>query len=129
MQEQQARVRLAGHDQARGHLEIAARLRLAPEAASRRELLQLERVVAALRVAHVAARMPGPLLEEDRLDAGLEELVIERLCPGAGRRGLQDKCDSKTDEQIHDAPKNRFSSFAGTASFSHVKRPCSFISC
>ena len=43
-----------------------------------------EEVVAALRVAHVAARVPRTLLQEDRLDARLEVRVIERLGCGAG---------------------------------------------
>src|SRR6185295_809594 len=79
LQQEQALARVAGHDQARNDLEVLPRLLLGPELRAFRKLLQPEGVVAALRVAHVAADVVGPLLEEDGLDARLEKSVVERL--------------------------------------------------
>src|SRR5262249_8551655 len=63
--------------QPRRHLEILARLLLVPGAGADGQPLQPEAVVA-FRVAYVAAGMAVALLQEDRLDADLEELVVER---------------------------------------------------
>src|SRR5262249_62419651 len=77
---------VAGNDEARRHVEVAARLLLGPERGALGELLQPERVVAALRVASHAAHVIAALLQEYRLDLRLEHLVIERLRPrGCGR--------------------------------------------
>jgi len=40
-------------------------------------------------MAYDAARVARALLQEDRLDAGLEELVVERLRVGAAHRAKQ----------------------------------------
>src|SRR5262245_17753263 len=68
---------IAGVHQPRGHLEVLARLLLAPAGGPVGDPLQPEAVVA-FRVADVAAGMAVALLQEDRLDANLEEFVIER---------------------------------------------------
>src|SRR6267378_2207244 len=70
-----ARGEVAGNHQSGDRLEVAARLFLGPGLGSRRELFQAESVVA-FRVADVAAGVARLLLQEDRLDARLEELVI-----------------------------------------------------
>jgi len=77
LHQEQAGVGIAGVDQERGHREILARLLLGPGRGPWRKPFQVEGVVA-FSVAHIAASMVVPLVQEDRLNAVLEEVVVER---------------------------------------------------
>src|SRR6185437_2793474 len=76
-----------------------------------------------------AARVPRALLQEDRLHARLELRVVERLRSYACGEQQHHERERQVDGSFHDAPNSRLSSFAGTVSRTHVKPPCSFISC
>src|SRR5689334_4712900 len=90
MHEQAAVGWITWRHQGRDGLEVAARLLFVPELLAGGKFLQAERIVA-LGMADIAARMAGALLEEDRLDPRLEELVVER------RRRLRRDGRSKRD--------------------------------
>src|SRR5207344_227802 len=98
LQQEQALARFAGDHEAGDRLEISPGLLLGPESGAGGELLQAESVIAALRVADDAADVTGALLEEEGLDAGLEEFVVERLGGrGRGRQGERrgdEDCDA-----------------------------------
>src|SRR3979490_3251649 len=96
MQQQPAGRGIARIDEFGDHLEILARLLLGPGAAARRKLLQTE-IIVALDVAHVAAGVAVPLLQEDRLDAALEGFEIER----GRRRELADEAHPQRDRNDH----------------------------
>src|SRR4029077_1063918 len=79
--QKQAQLRVAGNHQFRDDLEVAARLLLGPKAHSGRQQLQAKgsAAVTAYLMANVAAGVVRrPLFQEDRLDAGLEKLIIKR---------------------------------------------------
>src|SRR5579863_3541802 len=78
MQQQFARQRLAGLDQVRDILEVAARLFLGPGGTGGRNRLQTECAVVRL-VTNDTARVPRPLLEEDRLDPRAVGFEVEIL--------------------------------------------------
>jgi hypothetical protein len=93
MQQQPAGIGIAGVDEDRDHLEIAARLFLGPVMSSGGQSFQAERVVA-LDMTDVAAGMVGPFGQKHRLDAAFEKFVVEfrrgwRRCNrvGGGERG------------------------------------------
>ena len=81
--QQPALERRAGPDVSLRYLEVLLRLLLGPRLRAGRERLQAER--GAGRVADVAARVAGALLEQQRLDLALEDAEIE-LGRGLDRR-------------------------------------------
>src|SRR5215211_5370314 len=83
LHEQPAGGRIAGRHQIGHRREIAARLVLAPGLFPGGQLLELEGVVAAFAMTDVAARVAGAFLEKHRLDARLEEVIVQ------ARRGLR----------------------------------------
>src|SRR5215211_430971 len=83
LHEQPAGGRIAGRHQIGHRREIAARLVLAPGLFPGGQLLELEGVVAAFAMTDVATRVAGAFLEKHRLDARLEEVVVQ------ARRGLR----------------------------------------
>src|SRR5262249_26314989 len=97
MQQKPAGIGIARVHQLGDHLEILTRLPFGPRALAGRELLQAE-IVVALRMAHVAARVAGALLQKDRLDLALEGVVIE--C----RRGRELAAQPRSQRECNDQP-------------------------
>ena len=93
MHQEPAHHRLAGIDQLRHHLEVLARLLVGPGFAAGRQRLELERAVVVGMADH-AAGVPSLLLQEDRLDPRLVELVVQRgldLGLGGGGRNRRQR--------------------------------------
>src|ERR1022692_1688279 len=83
VRQQAARLPIAGDDQALRGLEVASRLLVVPRGGAWGEALKAEGSPGGM--ADVAARVAGVFGEEQRLDAGLEELEIQ----GRRRLGLR----------------------------------------
>lgn len=90
LNEQETLQRIARRHQARNGLKILARLSVGPSSSAWIERRQTKRVIS-INVANDAARMTRPLFEEDRLDGGLVNLVIERL-RASGCQADQNQC-------------------------------------
>src|SRR5262249_801101 len=97
---EESALRVARDNEPADRLEILARLLLVPGGAAGRELLQPELIV--VLVARNAASMARPLREEDRLNPGLEEAVVERRPGRSGRlRLLGDRGPGPCEEHQH----------------------------
>src|SRR2546422_2894445 len=87
---QQWTLGIAGQgDQFRDRLEILARLLVIPGGSSRREPLQLKNGTRRDHMAGNAARVPGALGQENRLQFGFEVVIVKRTGLAGGSAGTR----------------------------------------